>query len=213
MRRLAFVGMGMWAGCGGGTAECGPAECADVCAHEAATPEAAPAPAPETSPKEQGLGELSPFEKGLLTSYVEDVKAGVRPYDEQGFGICKGKGRECPEFLGAKVGDLPEGEYMIQARLKVPQLGDKETWKVVFATSCETIKVGADGQETRKKNDHSKEYATVYPGPDHPYRLAPLHVIKSPAKGGRQECTYTLTAKRPDGDKVFEGSYAVPAAE
>jgi len=208
MRRVMWLGGALLAGCGGGGAECGPAECADVCAREAAKP--APAPAVKPAAPQDAFGGLSPFEKDLLSAYVEDVKKGVRPFDAEGFGVCKGKGRDCGGFLGADAGELPPGEYMIQARLTVPQLGDKDTWKVVFATSCETIRVGADGKEARKKHDHEREYAVSYPGPEHPYRLAPLQVIQSPAKGGRKECTYTLTAKRPDGDTVYKGSYSVP---
>jgi hypothetical protein len=102
---------------------------------------------------------------------------------------------------------------MIQARLAVPQIGGEDTWKVHFATKCETIREAADGSEVRTPREHDKEYPVRYAGPDRPYRLSPLHRINSPAKGGRQECTYTLTMVRPDEEEVLTGSYSVPAAE
>ncbi len=211
MRRLV-IGMVLAAvGCGGGAGECGPAECADICAKEAKT--AAPAPAkeaPAAAPKDE---RLTDFEKAVLADTIDSVKAGVRPYDAEGFGVCKGKGRECEGFVGADAGQLPAGDYMIQARLAVPQIGGDDTWRVHFATKCETIRVGADGKETRTPREHDKEYQVRYAGPDRPYRLSPLRRITSPAKGGRQECTYTLTMVRPDKEEVLKGSYTVPAAE
>ena len=58
--------------------------------------------------------------------------------------------------------------------------------------------------------EHDKEYVVRFAGPDKPYRLAPLRRITSPAKGARQECTYSLTLLHPDREEVLTGSYQVP---
>lgn len=211
MERMWFMVALLGVGCGGGAAECGPAECADICAKEAKAPEAPEAEpakaAPAPAPVDDGL---TGFEKQLLASSIEDVKQGVRPFNDEGFGICKGSGRDCEGFVGADAGDLPPGDYMIQAQLAVPQIGDEDTWKVHFRSKCESIRVGSDGQETRTPREHDKEYVVRYAGPDKPYRLAPLRRVTSPAKGARQECTYSLTMVRPDREEVLTGSYSVP---
>ena len=207
MRLWVFGSMWALAACGGTAAECGPAECAEVCAKQAPAP-SAEAPA-EEAPKGMDA-DLSEWEQSILATSVEAVKKGVHLFDEEGFGVCKGTGRDCEGFLGTDAGELPPGDYMIQARLAVPQVGDAETWKVHFATKCETIRVAADGKEVRSEREHDKEYTVRFAGPDKPYRLAPLRRITSPAKGGRMECSYTLTMVRPDREEVLTGSYKVP---
>ena len=202
------------AACGGGSAECGAAECADICA------KAAPAPAPEPARgkgnkakgKKKGGGGgagLSPFEDGLIGPLIADVRAGVRPFDDKGIGICQGTSRDCSSFLGATPGELATGEYSIQARLRVPDVGEKGTWKVRFETHCTTIRSTPNG-ENRSEKDYDREYDVVYAGPDKGYTLAPLRKITSPGKYGREECTFTITAPHPDGDKVYEGGWQVP---
>lgn len=188
-------------GGGGGTttaATCGEAECAAVCAD------------PGTSGGATGPG-LSQFEKGIVDPILADIRGGVRPWSDQGIGICKGK-RECDEFLGASVqGDLPAGEYLLMADLRVPRTGDAHTWTIDVTTDCETIKV-TDKGETRSTSSNTRSYDVRYAGEDRGYRLMPLRTITSPSEGGARSCTYTIKAPHPDGPKEYKGAWSTPDA-
>jgi hypothetical protein len=189
----------MMTACGGEPAQCDAAACADICA---ATPVPEPAGA-------AGL-ELTAYEQDLLDPVVKDVRLGVRPFNEEGIGICKGTS-QCDEYLGREVKDLPPGKYMIRAELEVPDVGDKGTWKVDFSTECVTIKETANG-ETRSNNEYNRSYDVVHNRAERGYRLQPLRTIESPSKYGKRECKWKLVAPHPDGDKVYEGFWSVPAA-
>lgn len=158
----------------------------------------------------QGGTTVVGFEEELLLPLVEDIRAGVRPWDEQGFGICRGK-RTCDEFLGTDVGELPPGEYIMKAEMRVPNVGEPGTWKIRYDTQCVTTRVTPTG-ETTSTSDSSREYDVRFAGSERGYRLMPLRTIESPSNGGRRECTWTITAPHPDGDKVYTGSWSVPAA-
>lgn len=191
------------------TPECGPEECAAVC--EPSLTEVAPQTAPtEGKAGKQdhagGAQKMTPFEHQLLDEVLRDVRAGIRPWDEQGVGVCAGK-KECSTFLGADAGELPKGDYMVKAELRVPKIGEKGTWKVDFHTECR-IDHGSSEPEVRT---YDRSYDVWYAGPDRGYRLMPLRTFESPSKGGAQNCTYTLTAKHPDGDQVYTGSWSTPA--
>lgn len=201
--RLILLPALLLAGCPTQT-ECGPAECAAICdAAASVAPTDAPAPEPT------GGTRLSEYEAELVAPILEDVRAGVRPFDEEGIGICRGK-RECEEYLGMEVGELPPGEYMLQADVRVPRSG--EGWKVELTTECETVRTTASG-ESRTTSDYSRSYDVRYAGEQRGYRLRPLRTIQSPNPGGAQSCTWTITAPHPSGDKVYSGSWSVPAAE
>jgi len=209
----AIVACSLALGCGG-EAECGAAECADICAKAAPAPEPAEAKAKGKSkgkakPGDGAAAGMSPFEDSLIGPLVDDVRAGVRPFDAKGIGLCKGVGRTCDDYLGNTPGELPAGDYSIQAHLRVPNVGEKGTWKVRFETHCTTIRTTSNG-ESRSESDYDKEYDVVFAGEDKGYTLAPLRKVTSPGKHGRQECTYTITAPHPDGDKVYEGAWSVP---
>ena len=178
---------------GGGASTCGPAECAGVC------PPAAPADAVT----------LDASEKALFMPLIEDVRQGIRPWNDQAIGICKGSGRDCTEFLGASpAGELPEGEYMVRAELRVPKTGEKGTWKVKFDTQCKITKIGENGSTSEQSNQSSREYEVQYVGEERGSRLSPLFTIKSPSPYGAQACTYTLSA----GTQSWTGAWSVPAA-
>lgn len=185
--------------CGGEPAECGAAECADICA---ATPD--PEPAADAGP------ELTSFEQDLLDPVIKDVRQGVRPFNDEGIGICKGT-QQCDEFLGLEAKELPPGKYMVRAELEVPDVGEKGTWKVDFSTNCVTIKDTANG-ENRSNNEYNRSYDVVHNRADRGYRLQPLRTIESPSKYGKRECSWKLVAPHPDGDKVYEGFWSVPGA-
>lgn len=202
-------------GCGdsgpGASTTCGEAECAAICAPKIEAAKAgseAPAPAsPEKSPK--GLA-LSDFEEGILKDVVADLRAGVRPFDDKGIGLCKGQGKTCDEYLGLKAGVLPPGEYMVRAELLVPKTGEKGTWSIQFSTDCTTSITNAAGDTTERKSSRSRSYEVAYAGASRGYRLSPLYTIKSPNPEGEERCTYSIVAPHPDGDKVYEGEWTLP---
>ena len=146
---------------------------------------------------------LSDWEAELLAEPLEDLRAGVRPFHPEGFGICRGVQR-CEEFLGTDPGLLPSGDYMVYAELRVPQLG--EGWRADFELNCD---IQREGQETRPY-EYSRSYEVAYAGPNRGYRLAPMMRIKSAEPDGAlRDCSYTLTPSRPDGEsaEALKGSY------
>ncbi|MFK7928338.1 MAG: hypothetical protein AB8H79_09115, partial [Myxococcota bacterium] len=90
---------------------------------------------------------LTAFEQNMLSGLVEDVRAGVRPFDEQSLGICpKGENpRKCDEMLGATPGELPEGEYILYGSFRVPNAGDRGSWKVKLTVECAVSRPLEDG--------------------------------------------------------------------
>ena len=176
---------------------CGETECSEVCAAQTAGDDQGTAPADL---------KLSTFEAEMLAPVVEDVRAGVRPFAETSIGICKGK-KECEEYLGMDVGELPPGNYIVTAELRVPDIGPPKTWKIDFVTECETT----TKTDAISKNDHTRNYDVRYAGTERGYRLSPLRTVESPSKGGARSCKFKLVAPHPDGDKVYEGSWSTPA--
>ncbi|MBT3218244.1 MAG: hypothetical protein HN348_04080 [Proteobacteria bacterium] len=190
------------AACGGNApAKCGEAECADLCAKGADNQGEEP---------KAGGGEvtLSDFEKQLLTPILDDVRAGVRPFNDEGIGICKGA-KTCDEFLGLTPGELAPGKYIVRAELTVPNVGEKGTWKVDFDTECTTVRDTPSGESSSTSN-YNRSYDVRYAGVDRGYRLQPLRTIESPSRGGKRTCNYKITAPHPDGNKVYEGSWTTP---
>lgn len=196
--------IGLLWGCG--TPDCGPAECADVCAQAVAPdPEAVEVPAPASG--------LSAFEKQMFDPLLEDLRQGVRPFNAQGIGICSMKGRECIEYLGKSVESLPPGEYMLRAELRVPDAGPKGTWSVTLHTECVTTKTSKSGETSSTKTNSNTYGDLIYAGAERGYRLQPLVKITSPYPYGDRDCKYKLTAPHPDGDKVYSGSWRVPGKQ
>jgi hypothetical protein len=194
----------MWwwlAACGSPPCRCGADECAEVCA--AARPAEVAAPTPGAPPEAPARG--SDFEEALLAPAREDVRAGVRPWDDTAIGVCVGK-RECKEFLGADAGELSKGDHLVKAELRVPTVGEKGSWKVHFETECRVERPGAEPTVAT----YARDYDVWYVGPDKGFRLLPLRAIESPSKEGPQACTWTLTARHPDGDRSWTGSWRVP---
>lgn len=198
---------GLGVACGQAPAKCDEAACKSICQKSGGGAAAKPAAA-----KPSGGGALTSFEQGLVDPILADVRSGIRPWAEQSVGICKGVSKECEEWVGTDALDLPEGEYMLRAELRVPKSGDKGTWKVKLETTCETVRT-TDKGESKSSSSNSKEYEVRYVGEDHGYRLSPLYKIKSPHKGGARTCNWKLVMKHPDGDKSVEGKWSIPAAE
>lgn len=193
----------------GGSAECGPAECAAFCADATEAPgEATEEAAEAAAPSPSSAASLTTFESDVVGPILADIREGVRPFDEEGIGICKGK-RECDEYLGREVGELPPGDYILKAELRVPRTGDAYNWTVDVATECETVRKTESG-ETRSTSNNSRSYDVRYAGEDRGYRLMPLRTIESPSTGGSRTCKWTITAPHPDGDKVYSGSWSTP---
>lgn len=192
--------------CGGGVVD--EAACKDICAKSGS---AGAAPTAVAGGGAASGGAMSAFESGLLASYLEDIRGGVRPFNEQGIGICQGE-KECASFLGNTAMDLPAGKYMLKGEFRVPNVGEQGTWKIRFDSDCTVTRKTASGESTTTRNS-SREYDVRYAGTDRGYRIMPLRSIESPSKGGAESCTWKITAPHPDGDKVYEGAWSTPAAE
>lgn len=160
-----------------------------------------------TPPTDEGVS-LSAFEQDLLAPAINEIRVGIVPFSETGFGICEGI-QKCERFLGATPGLLPEGEHLIHAELKVPNYGDG--WTVRFSHECTpTEKKGTKVPP----NVWTKSYAVQHSGPNRGYRVSPLIRIKSPHPSGARTCTYSLTPVRPDGKELpaHQGSYETSAS-
>lgn len=156
--------------------------------------------------------QVTPFERSILAPMLEDLRQGVRPVDGQAFGLCTtSTGKDCTEFLGATPGELPAGKYLVKAELAVPRAGDKGTWKATFEVKC-TATAASGNTTSTNTNTYSHTYDVNYAAQERGYRLMPLYGVESPSKGGARSCIFTLTAPHPDGDKVYTGSWRVPAA-
>lgn len=198
-------------GCGG-TADCGTAECADICAKQEPAAPAPAAPVGAPAPAKASAG-LSSFEQQIVGPILEDMRAGVRPYGPEGVGICKGSGKTCDSYLGLSPGELAEGTHMLKAELAVPDAGEKGTWKIQLNVDCTTTRESGNSKST-STNNYNKEYTVFYAGKDRGYRLSPLYKIDSPHQGGSRECTYKITAPHPSGEATeFTGSWSVPEAK
>jgi len=188
------------AGCGStAPADCPPADaasCASIC--DAADKGKAATPPEKSS--------LTAFEKSVVDPMLEDVRAGVRPFDGKSIGICKGQGRDCDEFIGTDAGVVPEGKHMLRGEFRVPKTGE---WTVDLSVKCKTTTKSGDSTTTTESG-YDKSYKVSYVGEERGSRLSPLYKIDSPRDRGTTECKYTLTAPHPDGDKVYEGSWTVP---
>ncbi len=195
---------------GGGANECGPAECAAYVAAAGGQPASAEPGRAASTASGVDMPRLSAFEAQLVAPIIEDARAGVRPFTDDGIGICRGK-RECDVFLGTDVGELPQGDYLLKAELRVPRTGDAHAWTIEVATDCEVVRKTESG-ESRTTSNNSRSYDVRYAGEDRGYRLMPLRSIESPSTGGHRTCTYKITAPHPDGDKVYTGSWSTPDA-
>lgn len=179
--------------------------CAPICAAaeaEVITPDPALAPEPEGT-------SMTEFEADLLSPLIADIREGVRPFHPEGIGLCKGTDA-CDEFLGMDGGELPPGDYILQAELRVPKTGEKGMWTVKVDYDCTYEKTSESGSSTSNKTS-SRTYDVVYAGESRGYRLVPLRKIASPHEGSSETCTWKITAPHPDGDKVYEGGWTAPA--
>ncbi len=152
---------------------------------------------------------LTSFEQNLVGPLLSDVREGVQPFSDQSIGICRGLGRDCEEYLGTSVEELPPGEYMMRAELKVPRVGEKGTWRVKFEVQCTTTRRTERGESTTTSST-SKEYDVQYAGTERGSRLSPLYTIRSPDPSGEKHCTYKLTSLHPDTPAEWTGSWSVP---
>lgn len=153
---------------------------------------------------------LSSAEKELLSDSLSQLRTGIKAFDDSSIGVCKGSGKNCEEFLGTTALDLPEGEYMLQARLLAPKLKPADGWKVEFHRDCTTIKTTKNG-ESKTTNNYSKEYKISRN--EKGYLLAPLATIRSPGKYGKKECDWRMIFHNVNGTEEIKGSWSVPAKQ
>ena len=151
---------------------------------------------------------LSPQEAELLQENIENLREGIHPLNNESVGICKGSGkmRKCEEFLGKDVSELPEGKYMLYAKLVAPKLPHKHDWNIELEYECTTTNPKSGKTTTRKNTkEHSIRHSTEG------FRLSPLTgTITSPNKYGAKSCTWKLILHNADGPKEITGSWSVP---
>jgi hypothetical protein len=159
-----------------------------ACGEEAADCPTCPAcPEPAAAPPGDGTT-LSSWETELLGSQLHDLRAGVRPTGDQGWGLCAGADA-CADFLGPTPGVLKAGSYRLRAELAVPALG--EGWQVALERTCD------DGSKP-----YTRSFSVRHAGEGRGYRLDPLIRFDVAADGGPKACTATLTPIRPDGQPM-----------
>jgi hypothetical protein len=153
---------------------------------------------------------LSANEEELLSDSLSELRKGIHAFDEESVGVCKGSGKNCEKFLGTTANDLPEGEYMLHARLLAPKIKPVNGWKVEFHRDCKTTKTTKNG-ESVTNNTYSKEYKISRSSKG--YHLAPLATITSPGKYGKKECDWRLVFHNVNGTEEVKGSWSVPAKQ
>ncbi|MEN0060980.1 MAG: hypothetical protein AAGA48_02460 [Myxococcota bacterium] len=143
------------------------------------------------------------FEAQLVGPLLDEIRAGVRPFDEQGLGLCRGA-QTCETFLGQSVEEpLAPGEYGLYAALRVPPVGAPGTWKVKVTTAC----TGEGAEATPYTREHE---VTAPRGKNaRPFRVL-LQRVTSPHPDGPRACTWTLEAPHPDRTITYEGSWSTP---
>ncbi|MBA2320728.1 MAG: hypothetical protein H0V89_06190, partial [Deltaproteobacteria bacterium] len=184
----------MWwllVGCADEPSTCGPEECAAF----AAAPPAVQGP-------------LAPWEEALVGPLLADARGGIRPWDAEGIGICRGT-RVCDAYLGTEVGELPPGDYLVRAELRVPELGPPGTWKIRYRSQCEVVTRTKDGGTRKKTETASLDQTVRYAGPEEGWRIEPLQPIHSPSEGA-STCTWTLEGEQPSGPVSWSGSWSTP---
>ena len=165
------------------------------------------APCPECPTVSASTPTLTDSEMELLSKSLADIRAGIRGFDDESIGVCQGSGKNCEEFLGKDVSNLPEGKYVLYAKLLAPKIKKGKGWKVDYSKECKTIKKSKNG-ESVTNNTYSKEYH-IGSNPKG-WRLAPLATITSPGKYGRQECSWKLVFHNVNGTEEITGSWSVP---
>ena len=185
--------------CGQADAVCGDRECAALCAQ----PPSGPASHDVTAVTPQ----WSDFEAELLSPLLSEMKDGVRLFDTAtGLGVCRGQ-RRCDTFVGRDVDELPAGEFMVRAELKVPRSGPRGTWEVAYKNTCDVIDVdGNVGDQTV----FERTYSVQWGGPNRAFRIDPIERITSPNPAGAMRCAYTLTPLHPGAIEAWTGTYGVP---
>jgi len=192
MRTAHLITLAILWGCGSAPADC--PDCPDC------------PTVPECDDCEQGA-DLSSFEEQVVGPVLEDLRAGVRPFADGTLGVCQSAdGKTCDGPVDGE--ELPPGDYLFYAELRVPKQAPEEGWTVNFSTECTNTRVTENG-ESSSSHSSNKEYKVSYTGEERGYRLR-LRTLKSPREGGRQECSWVLSSPHPDGDKVYEGQWIVP---
>lgn len=157
--------------------------------------------APSEEKATDGPSIATSFEASLVGPLLDEVRSGVRPFDDEGIGLCAGE-TVCERFLGREVSTpLEAGEYGLFASLRVPPIGEPGTWTVQVDTTCK----GNDGAEV----PYNRSYDVVAPAgrTPRPFRLL-LQRVTSPDPAGPRTCTWKVTAPHPDREIAFSGSWS-----
>jgi len=157
---------------------------------------------------------ISKQEAALLDGYLVDLRKGIREWSAEAIGICKGKSRDCEEFLGKEVKLTEEGTYSVRAEFQAPELQPEGGWKIEFSVDCEITRKKGD-KETKTSKTYSKTYDGISHRPEggNGYRLSPLYSMKSPSSRGEESCKWKIQGNNLEEPVVWEGSYYIPAKE
>lgn len=157
---------------------------------------------------------ISKKEAALLDGYLVDLRKGIREWNSESIGVCKGKSRNCEEYLGKEVKLMDEGTYSVRAEFQAPELQPEGGWKVEFSIECEITRKKGDS-ETKTNKTYSKTYDGIAHRPEggNGYRLSPLYSMKSPSSRGEENCTWRIEGNNLEEPMVWEGSYYIPAKE
>ena len=155
---------------------------------------------------------ISTKEAELLNDYLDDLREGIRAWNSESIGLCKGKSRDCEEFLGTEVQLTEEGVYSVRAEFQAPKIQPEEGWKITFSINCEITKTSGTS-ETKTTKSYTKEYDGISHRPEggNGYRLSPLYTMTSPSSRGDETCSWKIEGNNLEKPAVWEGSYVIPA--
>jgi len=153
----------------------------------------------------------SEFEREVLAEIIDDVRLGIRAFGDDSVGVCRGT-HGCDSFLGLHAGELPAGEYVLQAVVRVPNAGAPGSWTLRLTTECENTTWSADGSKVTVTDVDERGLTAQYAGMSRGFPLRPLAVIHSPLTDATSRCTWTLASTHPGTPSSWSGSWEVPRA-
>ena len=151
---------------------------------------------------------ISNGDEQLLRTLISDLRSQDYRNPSHLVGICRKLNLACTELPTQATQSLSPGEYIIYARLAVPEAIQGQTWTVQFTTTCSTQNLDTTTPEVTK---NTRTYAIELIEPiDH---LMPLEQITSPLPdGATQQCDYSVIIRDPNGDnREVDGSWQIPS--
>ena len=170
-----------------------------------------PAATPTTPPRPTGPLVLSPAEMDAFGDSLQDLRAGVRPFDDKSVGICRCNGpcgKACDEYIGLVADKPPAGDYQVRAALHTPRLMPDSMLQIGFEHECTVTIEGKNGSRT-STDTYNRTFQIGKSNRKHGYRLTRTKTFKSPRTKGRRHCTWRYRLPGVGGEKTIEGSYTL----